>query len=201
MAVDDLATIKLHTVYNDVYESAWGFRSISGVADWRTILLDGFATLMVPIIMGGMSNYLTLLELSIQDVVPGTGLDIVHTFPGPVHGGVDSPLVATQLAAKIHWFSGRSGRSGKGFTFLSGGPVSSLETDQNEWNVAGVSWQDDIIDAMLAAYGPTGTSTFARMVIISRSENKVPRAVPVGFDVVDAEDDRFVRTQRRRARS
>ncbi len=201
MAEGDLARIKIHTEsYTGGDEVALGFVSTSGVTDWRTILLNGFAELVLPIWFAGLAGITTLNELVIQDVVPGTEDDIEYDGEVDPFGGVSAEPVPPQCSAKIIWRTALQGRSFRGASFIPALPVTRLSTGSEEWNGLATAYLQSVVDVMMLGYGPMGTSTFGRFVIISRWENGVLRDPPIGTQVVAGDWQTTLRTQRRRAR-
>lgn len=200
MAEGDLAQIQLITEGVDRYQNSLGFVSTSGVEDWRAIVLEGFHTLIVPLYLAGISNDVFLVELLIRDIVPGTGEDVVYDLGTPPAGAFNGGPVPYQVAGKIRWYTDLKGRAHRGATFLPGLPAARVVEGSSRWNTDAVNYMAELADAMLTAYGPEGTSTFGRFVVISRQLDGEPRDPPVGIQVSDYETVLACRTMRKRAR-
>lgn len=199
MAIGDLAVIKIHSnTYADNNEVAFGFVSISGVTAWRQILVDGFATLVLPAYFAGLTEQSSLDELVIQDVVPGTGLELHPTSGEEGSGTIDDDPMPPQIAGKLLWKSATAGRSGKGCNFIPGLPMTSGFLQTQIWGTAAQAYLANLKDVLLTAYGESGTSTFGRLCIISRWVDHEERPVPVGFPVVSGDYETAIRSCRRR---
>lgn len=184
MAVGDLASLRLHlNQFPGHFEVAWGFQSTSGVANWRQIVMDGFAVLAGPTLMLALSQDVGFRNITMVDVVPGTAPDIQSSSGLLLDGAINQRRLPPQVAARINWTTGLAGRSYRGASFIPGLPRTALANDANSWQAADMARLQAFVDVMMLQYGPTGTSTFARLVIISRQLDGVVRAVPVGTQV------------------
>lgn len=199
MAVGDLCSIRVHTdTYAQRNEIAWGFISTTGVANWRKILADGFATLFVPVYVAGQVDITAVREVRGVDVVPGTGADVLGTLPLDSSGHLSLTPMPPQVAAKLTWRTATPGRSGRGCSFIPGMPNNRVQLQSQVWNSTGQAYLQSLVTTLLTAYGPTGTSTFARLCIISRRHDLADRPVPIGIPVTGGDYLPEVRSQRRR---
>lgn len=199
MAGGDLATLKLFILGPQaVSECGLGFQSITPFANWRELLAAEFRSQVLPDWMACLGFNISCREITVKDVVPGTAADVVVVLDPEPHGTGGTTEGPPQLSYVISWRSDGIGRNTRGRNYLFGLPV--------EW-IAAAQWSPDAIDAvqnlvevMLAQYGPTGFSDLARLVVISRGPHSAPLAEPQPFPITHAFFDSPIRTMRKRQR-
>lgn len=197
MALGDLATLKLFILGPQARsECGLGFQCISPFVNWRELLADEFRVTVLPDWMGCLGFNIACREITVTDVVPGTAADVVlHLVPEP-HGTGGATESPPQLAYVISWRSDGIGRNTRGRNYLFGLPVSQLAGAQ--WAGAADDAIQNLVEVMLAQYGPTGFSDLARFVVISRGPHAAPLPVPQPFPITHAVWDSPVRTMRKR---
>lgn len=174
-----------------------GFQALTDDPDWMAALLEELRATVVPSYVLHMHNTGRVTELQAWQIT-GSGIDFVRSFANPQPRGVDVGQISPhQCAALVRWTTGLSGRANRGRTFLW--LFSVYHVFQGQELLDGLlermqAW----IDAMLANYGPGGTSAIAQFVIISRQLDRVRRPTPVGIPVTAGQAVNLIATQRSR---
>ena len=198
MALGDLATVKLHytNTLNPVAENGFGMQCISPFVNWRDLLAAEFIATILPDWRLGVIENISVLEVVVTDVVPGTGLDVVVPLPG-VSGAIPGEQAPWNCAYCLSWRGEGTGRNTRGRSFLAGMPRSQI-FNGTQWDTDTQDWVVDFATVMLAQYGPTGFSDLARLNIISRGPRSAPLAVPQAFPVTRVVLDSRVASMRKR---
>lgn len=197
MAVGDLATLKLFIIGPQALsECGLGFQSKTAASNWRDLLATDFRTAIVPTWMACLGFNVACREITVADVVPGTGLDIIHVLSPEPHGTGGTFEAPPQLAYLISWYSDFSGRSKRGRNYLYGLPSDQIH--QAEWDSDANTAVGSLVAAIMGRYGPAGTSSLAQFVIVSRVVDGAPLAVPEAVPVTTPSYSSVIRTQRRR---
>jgi len=198
MALGDLACLRL--LWNNgssSFENGLGMQCISPFTNWRTLLAAEFLATVIPDWLPGLSNTIYLLEIKVQDVVPGTGADVILTPPGPPSGAINVPPAPLNAALVASWRSDGIGRNTRGRSYLSGMPRNEV-FNGTQWENATVAWAEDLAITMFGQYGPTGFSDLARFVVISRGPHSAPLVPPVSFPLTHAQVTSNVHSMRKR---
>jgi hypothetical protein len=199
MALGDLASVRLQFVAPSYSgECALSMQCISPFTNWRTLLATEVLTQIVPDWMDVLGFNVALRDIVVEDVVPGTGADAtLHPTPAP-HGTVAAEESPGQLAYVISWRSDGIGRNTRGRNYLFGLPKTQIT--HSTWDSGSAAAVQNLVEVILAQYGPTGFSDLARLGIISRGPHDAPLAVPQYFPVTHAFFDATIRTMRKRVR-
>lgn len=201
MAVGDLSRVDLqYNSHGIIVLSSWGFRSLIAADTWRQTLVDDFFTTHFTNLRACLATGVFISALSCVDVVPGTVGPVIRATGLPVGGSRAGSPCPNQCAVVIQHRSNLIGRSNRGRVFLAGAPTTDASTTVNQWTAAYLTVVQTFCSAMLARYGPAGTSTTARLVTISRQLDGVERVPPVGVDVSAIVPVAAIGTQRRRTR-
>lgn len=200
MALGDLAYVKLFFVAPGyVGQNSLGFQCISPFTNWRTLLSAEFRSTVVPDWMACLGFNLRLREVTVTDVLPGTGADDVFNYgvsaPAGTGGTTEAP---GQLSYVISWRSDGIGRNTRGRTFLFGLPLAQVTP--STWDSGSAFDVQNLVEVILAQYGPTGFSDLARLQVISHTHNGSPVVPPQSFPITHAFFDATIRTNRKRAR-
>ena len=199
MAIGDLASVRVHTdTYPLFNENAWGFVALTGSSTWRTSLGNEFVATVLPLLMVGLVETCELRNVLVVDEVPGTAATISVSTSGITTGSVVDDPVPPTVSALLSWVTEQRGRSGRGRTYIPALPRGQLRPDGYLWDAAAGDYLSDLLDVILATYGPTGSSSLARLVVISRQLDLVAQVPPVGYPVVNGEFSSVIASQRRR---
>lgn len=153
---------------------------------------------MVTSLKATLSVRAAIVALECHDVVPGTGSPVYRVGGLPVLGTVAGISVPVQVAAVISHRSALIGRSNRGRVYLGGQAAAGVDADTGSWTTAHLALLEAVRSTLMTRYGPTGTSTVARLVTVSRQLDGVVRPTPVGVDVTVALLVTRTCTQRRR---
>lgn len=201
MALGDLAAVKIHVgTTGRVAQSALGMQCISPALDWRALLAAEFRSLIMPEWLACLSWNVYLLNITVTDVLPGTGLDAITTPSVPIPGdyaGVESPANAAYV---VSWRSDGAGRNTRGRNYLFGLPRDWI-SNATYWSGDAYDAIQNLVEVILAQYGPTGFSDLARLQVISRGPHDAPLAEPQAFPITHAVFGNAIRTMRKRIRT
>lgn len=198
MALGDLATVKVHlTSASRVTQCGLGMQCISPFTNWRALLANEFRTEIMPDWMAGLSLQTALFNITVSDVVPGTGADVTSGTPGSMLGGRGTRPPVFQAASVISWRTGGTGRNTRGRNYLFGIAPTEVGSD-NTWSNFIQGWASTLATVIMAQYGPTGFSELARLQIISRGPHSAPLAVPQAFPVISFQSFGEIRSMRKR---
>jgi hypothetical protein len=200
MALGDLATMRLFFVAPSYAgECGLGFQCISPDANWRQELATEFRTLVLADWMACLGFNVACRTITVVDVVPGTGADaVLSLLPGEPHGTGGTTEAPAQLAYVISWRSDGIGRNTRGRNYLFGLPRAWITT--TTWAGAAFVAVENLVEVILAQYGPTGFSELARLQVISRGPHGAPLATPQAFPITHAIFDQSIKTMRKRVR-
>jgi len=199
MALGDLASLRCYFVAPGYAgECGLSFQCISPFTNWRNLLAAEFRTAIVPDWMAVLGFNVVLREITVVDVLPGTGANVVLPLSPEPHGTGGTTEAPGQNAYVISWRSDGIGRSTRGRTYLFGLPLSQL--GPFGWDTGSFLAVQNLVEVMFAQYGPTGFSDLARLQVISRIQEGVPLAEPQPFPITHAEFNPGVRTNRKRQR-
>lgn len=176
----------------------YGFAAIVGAAGWQQVLVDDWFTSILPTFRSLLSQNTTVRDLTVHDIVPGTAEDASHLIPTPLPGLVVGGPLPPQVAVICQHLSGVAGRSNRGRVFIPGAPLTAKSAAGINVVSAYRVLQASYLSVVMARYGPTGTSTVARAVTISRQEDGVVRPTPVGVPITSMVAGFSIATQRRR---
>lgn len=198
MALGDLAAVKVHLhVLGTTSESALGMQCISPFSNWRDLLAAEFLSTVMPDWLDILSFNVGLRDLVVSDVVPGTGVDVViDPLVEPTGTYVGSPAPAN-AAYVISWRSDGIGRNTRGRNYLFGLPADYV-TNAIVWSSGARAVVQNLVEVILAQYGPTGFSDIARLQVISRGPHNAPLPVPQAFPVTHAKFEQPIRSMRKR---
>lgn len=200
MALGDLASVKVHLeAFGLVAESALGMQCISPFANWRDLLAIEFRGTVMPDWLACLGFNIALRDVTVADVVPGTGIDAVWSDPIPPTGTGGTFEAPAQCAYVISWRSDGIGRNTRGRNYLFGLPRDWLSTARR-WNGDAFDAVENLVSVVLAQYGPTGFSDLARLQVISRGPHDAPLPVPTSYPITHAFFTNEIRTMRKRAR-
>jgi hypothetical protein len=171
---------------------------LSGVSTWRQDLVQEWCDNILPIYLAGLVETCEVREVVCVDEVPGTGADVVGDTHGIDIGQIVDDPVPPQVSGLLSWVSAQRGRSGRGRTYIPALPRGRLRSDGYRWTSAAEDYLADMVAFMLSYYGPTGSSSLARLVVISRQLDGSPQVPPVGYPVEDGSYSSVIATQRRR---
>lgn len=199
MALGDLALLRVHLISNShVWETALGFECRSPFSDWRTQLGEEFRSTVMPDWLDGIVHQAEVLEYVVQDVVPGTAVDIIVPPTFHQRGALDLLMAPLNAAVCLSWRSDGTGRNTRGRSYLSGWPALWCE-DGYRLAANAREWALTLAEVMFAQYGPTGFSSLARFVVISRGPHDDPLPVPQAFPLTHAVIPSAVRSMRKRS--
>jgi len=198
MALGDLAYLKLYFVASSYDgQNQLGMQCISPASNWRQLLAAEFRTTVLPDWMGCLGQNVVCREITVQDVVPGTAADyVLSLLPSEPHGTGGIAEVPPQIAYVVSWRSDGIGRNTRGRSYLMGMPISQLGA--GGWSFTAYSHVLNLVEVMLAQYGPTGFSDLARLQVISHGPHDAPLAVPQAFPITHAVFEPTVQTNRKR---
>lgn len=198
MALGDLASVRL--LWNngsESFENGLGMQCISPFTNWRNLLAAEFVATVIPDWITGLSNIINLFQVTVEDVVPGTGADVVLSTAGTINGTINIQPAPLNAAIVLSWRSDGIGRNTRGRSYVSGMPRSEVFGGL-QWDTPTVIWAEDLATTMFAQYGPTGFSDLARFVVISRGPHSAPLNPPVSFPLTHAQVANNVRSMRKR---
>lgn len=200
MALGDLAYLKLFLVAPSYKgQNQLGFQCISPFVNWRELLAAEFVATVLPAWMAMLGFNVACREITVTDVLPGTGADYVLSLsPTEPHGTGGTTEAPGQLAYVIGWRSDGIGRNTRGRSYVFGLPLAYVSPAG--WDGDLYLLVQDMVEVMLAQYGPTGFSTLARLQVISHGPHAAPLVPPQSFPVTHAIFDTAIRTNRKRAR-
>lgn len=200
MAIGDLAALKVHLhAEGPGTQSALGMQSITTASNWRSLLATQFKALVIPAWMDCLSFDVYMENITVTDVVPGTAADVIlGGFPQP-QGTAVSQAAPANAAYVISWRSDEPGRSKRGRTYLFGMPELSV-VGTLQWDSSQQSAVEALAGAIMSRYGPSGTSTLARLCVISRGPKDAPLVPPVAYRVTTALFTPEIRSMRKRLR-
>lgn len=200
MALGDLAYLKLFFVAPSYQgQNQLGFQCISPFVNWRELLAAEFRATVLPDWMGMLGFNVACREITVTDVVPGTGADyVLSLLPAEPHGTGGTTEAPGQLAYVVSWRSDGIGRNTRGRNYLFGLPLSYVTA--STWGGGLFVKVENMVEVMLAQYGPTGFSDLARLQVISHGPHSAPLATPQAFPITHAFFDQSIMTNRKRAR-
>lgn len=198
MALGDLAYLKLFLAAPDYAgQNQLGFQCISAFTNWRELLAAEFRTTVLPDWMAMLGFNVACREITVTDVVPGTGADYVLSLvPSEPHGTGGTAEAPGQLAYVVSWRSDGIGRNTRGRNYLFGLPLSQVRS--SSWSGDAFDNVENMVSVMLAQYGPTGFSDLARLQVISKGPHSAPLATPQSFPITHAIFDQSIKTNRKR---
>lgn len=201
MPVGDLARLCFHTIIDSqVQECSFGFRSITEDELWRENVVDEFYENVIPTWLLAVSAFMEVLEVRIDDIVPGTAESFTATPLAPMNGAWNGFTAPLNVAGVITWLTGLAGRSFRGRSYVCGMPLDGTEQlrfvnfDTREKLSA-------LAGDFLSWFGTGGGSSQGEFVIISRFENGAERSVPIATPVIDFRVNQGFGSQRRRLTS
>jgi hypothetical protein len=198
MALGDLALLKVFILGPDARaQCQLGFRSNVPDSDWRELLAAEFLSQIMPDWMACLGFNLRHKATTVTDVVPGTAADVVVNYsPGLVGTGGTTEAPAN-CAYVISWRSDGIGRNTRGRNYLFGLPRLQI-SNATRWGSTAEANVQNLVEVILAQYGPTGFSSLARHEVISFGPHDAPLAEPQGFPVTHAVFGNHVRSMRKR---
>ena len=201
MALGDLAYLKLFLVAPGYQgQNQLGMQCISPFTNWRELLAAEFRTTVLPDWMAMLGFNVACREITVTDVLPGTGADYVLSLaPSEPHGTGGTTEAPAQLAYVVSWRSDGIGRNTRGRNYLFGLPLSYVTP--TAWGGGAFEDVENMVSVMLAQYGPTGFSDLARLQVISHGPHSAPLAEPQSFPITHAVFDQSIKTNRKRVRS
>lgn len=200
MALGDLAYVKLFFLAPGYQgQNQFGMQCISPASNWRELLAAEFRDTVLPDWMAMLGFNVACREITVQDVVPGTGADyVLSLLPDEPHGTGGTVESPPQLAYVVSWRSDGIGRNTRGRNYIFGLPRAYIGS--TTWAGAAFDDVENMVSVMLAQYGPTGFSDLARLQVISHGPHGAPLATPQAFPVTHAIFDQTIRTNRKRVR-
>lgn len=200
MAIGDLA--ELSVIYQGPYSeyvNTFGFKALDSGSTFAN-LASAFQTALVKNTSGGLlfpiSADVSVAELHVRDVVPGTAAGYDLAFSPVLGGDSGSHQLPPQAAVVLSWKTALAGRSYRGRTYMPG----LTEGNQEKGDLSGaiITNFTTIITQMINVFGVSGTDPNWRFVIISRWSNGVERNPPTSQDVTSGLVRPYVYNQRRR---
>lgn len=199
MAANDLVVVRVLTngastrAINDL-----GFKYLSGTANAQGLVTDLQTSGQLTQFMKGKGTDVSITQVQVVDVVPGTGATY-STTPTPTIAGDDaaaSDYLPQQCALVTTLYTALKGRSYRGRVYHVG--YREARQASGVWDATAKNPLDTWCTNMLARYGSAGTSTDYQWVVISRYLDHVKRATPVGTVINSFATRTTVYTQRRR---
>ena len=198
MALGDLATVKVHYTTGGaiVCQNGLGMQCITPDANWRALLAAEFKATIIPDWRLGLCNTINFLNITVSDVVPGTGADEVLSL-SPIKGAVSGQIAPFNCAYCLSIRTEGIGRNTRGRIYLAG-MVRTQIFNGAVWDNDVLAWAEELGTVLLAQYGPTGFSDLARWQIISRGPKSAPVDPPQSFPVTRLVFDQRVASMRKR---
>ena len=197
MAEADIYALRLiGSLGGQAINHVFGFTALTGTAT-RLGLAQDFNTSLLTTFLVGKSSQLTFTGIQVDDVVPGQGARVDFSITPPKVGNdATSDPLPPKDALVITWNTLTKGRSYRGRTFETG----RVEAGQSAglWIASTSNLAAAFAAAMIARYGPTGTSADYAFGVISRYLNKQERAQPVFTGITGYAIRPTVYSQRRR---
>lgn len=197
MAEADIAALRLMgTQGGQAIQHVFGFAFLTAGAT-RAALAADFNTNLLTTFLVGKSNQLVFSGIQVDDVVPGTGARYeLAVSPAKTGNDSTSDPLPPKDALVITWNTLTKGRSYRGRTYEAG----RVEAGQSNgvWIASTLTLATAFATALLARYGPSGTSADYRFGIISRQNAGLVRPTPVFTGVTGFAVRTTVYSQRRR---
>lgn len=198
MALGDLAEVRVNIVGPATWsQCGLGMQCITIDPLWRLALAEEFFTQIIPDWMGCLGFNVVCRTVDVVDVVPGTGATAVYTPVVEPHGALIGQAAPANCAYVISWRSDGIGRNTRGRNYLYGLP-RVFAAESNHWEDDAPILVQNLVEVILAQYGPTGFSDLARLQIISRGPKSAPLTVPQSFPVTHAFFSSEIRSMRKR---
>ena len=166
--------------------------------------------LSTPAALAGAADHFWLLLRDVQaNVVDYTQLVLKQMTPIPfdeqllppvsaIHGNLGSTTINNTLAVVITKRTGTAGKTHRGRMYIGG--MSGVDTDGNMLNTTGVPRFTAFCDAVMAYYGPTGTSGVLQLGVYSRVIGGSSPFTEAGWQPVTRLDVQTVLGNQRRRR-
>lgn len=198
MAVGDIVQLRTEINFGQILSiNALHFQALTSTPTWADRIADKWVDDVSSFFVAMLSPDCTHPQVELHDVIGSehhrTFIDLI---PAPV-GGLGGAACPGQVAAKVTWYPEGSHRSQRGRTFLGGIAADQIEGSRRI-NSAVDSFIRAWADTVLSLWGPDGTETGARLVILSRTLDGAPRSPVVGLPVMEYNVPSILGTQRRR---
>jgi len=197
MAEGDIALVRLMGMQGgQQIQTCWGFQALTGTAS-RGALAADIDTSILSTFLVGKSSMLVINGIQVDDIVPGTGARVEYTVSPPKAGNDSSsdPLPPKD-ALVITWNTLTKGRSYRGRTFEAG--RTEAGQSNGTFLASTLNLANAFATAMLARYGPAGTSPDWAFGVISTVNEGLTRPTPVLTPVASFAIRSTVYSQRRR---